>query len=204
MPLIRDLPSKSEIFLYWKNRFQKLGIFVDWGEPSCWACGFHYSDKCDIRKSTKGLSGLLQCWEKIPLQRCHIVPRSLGGTNRASNLFLMCRECHDLAPNTKLRRVFFDWVRRQQSWEREWKKLEAALESFGVQAADYDSLSDVISSRKFRSWASKRVGRHWPQSKYAPRSSRYTPASMIGLALAYRQLPQRSGAKQKKKAGKAK
>ena len=42
------LPSKAEIFAYWKERIFEKGLFVDWGEPSCWVCGFYYESKYDI------------------------------------------------------------------------------------------------------------------------------------------------------------
>jgi len=116
------LPPKSQIFEYWKERLGKLGFFVDWGEPGCWACGFHYGDKYDIRKSNESWTKTLARWNKIPLQRCHIIPRSLGGVDRVSNLFLMCRECHDLAPNTASRKTFLNWARSQQFWHRSWAR----------------------------------------------------------------------------------
>jgi len=185
MPFVNDLPSKSAIFSYWKNRLARLGFLIDWGEPGCWACGFHYDAKYDIHDSKASWLKILACWEKVPLQRCHIVPRSLGGADRASNLFLMCRECHDLAPNTAIRAVFFDWARTQRSLHREMAKINAALDSFGVEKPELDKLSDLIRSKRFRSWALKRAGRHWPQSGYAARSARITPSTMIGLALYY-------------------
>ena len=186
MPFVSDLPSKGEIFKYWKNRLEKLGFFVDWGEPGCWACGFHYNSKYDLRDSRARWAKVVAKWEKIPLQRCHIVPRSLGGSNKASNLFLMCRECHDLSPNTASREVFFDWARTQCFWHREMAKMKAAMDSFEIEEAHLDELSDLMRSKKFRSWAAKRIGRHWPQSGYAPGSSRISYSTMIGLALDYR------------------
>jgi len=188
MPRTETLPSKSEIFEYWKNRFEKLGLFVDWGEPGCWACGFHYDAKYDVRSSHPSWSRVLACWEKTPLQRCHIVPRSLGGSDKVSNLFLMCRECHDLAPNTTSRKVFLDWAKTQRFLHREAVKITAALDSFGIEEVIFDDLSTLMRSEKFKSWATKRTGRHWPQSGYAPRSSRITYSTIIGLALEHRRI----------------
>jgi hypothetical protein len=138
-----DLPLKSQIFEYWKDRLPGLGIFVDWGEPGCWACGFHYGAKYDIKRSDVVWHEILHCWDRIPLQRCHIVSRSLGGTDEAANFFLMCRECHDLAPNTSIPEVFFGWARAQSSYAREFAKLRAAFDSFGVNFAA-QSLSGKI------------------------------------------------------------
>ena len=180
-----DPPSKSEIFDYWKDRFRDLGIFVDWGEPGCWACGFHYGTKYDIKRSNASWNEILRCWEGIPLQRCHIIPRSLGGTTDPPNMFLMCRECHDLAPNTDIPEIFFEWV-RAQSWRvRESSRTQAAFASFGVDSASEKSLCELIDSDKFKSWVSGRFGLHWPQSKYAALSHRLTPATLIGLAVHY-------------------
>jgi hypothetical protein len=113
---VDNLPSKAEIFDYWKERLPALGFFIDWGEPSCFACRFHYGTKYDIKRSDAGWHKIFECWNSIPLQRCHIVPRSLGGTDEVANLFLMCRECHDLAPNTSFPEIFFEWA-RAQSWD---------------------------------------------------------------------------------------
>ena len=185
MHFIDDLPLKSQVFDHWKDHLDRLGFFIDWGEPSCWACGFHYGAKYDIRRGDVGWDKVLQCWNKIPLQRCHIVPRSLGGTDDASNLFLMCRECHDLAPNTNIPEIFFEWARRQSSDAREFSKVRAALESFGIGMADAENFLKVCVSEEFRLWMRGKFGLHRPQSKYAPVSSRLTTATTVGLAVHY-------------------
>ena len=183
--LADDLPSKAEIFEYWKGRLRGLGCRINWGEPGCWACGFRYGTRYDIKRSDAGWESVLRCWNTTPLQRCHVVPRSLGGTNDVSNLFLMCRECHDLAPNTSFPEIFFEWA-RAQSWDvRESAKLSAAIDAFGVGGAALQDFSEVITSEGFRSWASCRFGLHRPQSNYAPISSRLTPATYVGLAAYY-------------------
>lgn len=180
-----DLPSKAEIFQYWKGRLRGLGCPINWGEPGCWACGFRYGSRYDIKWSDAGWEKVLRCWNTIPLQRCHVVPRSLGGTDEVSNLFLMCRECHDLAPNTSFPEIFFEWA-RAQSWDtRESAKLCAAVASFGLDGAALQNFSEVINSEGFRSWAFCRFGLHRPQSNYGPISSRLTPATYVGLAAYY-------------------
>ena len=183
-----DLPPKSKIFEHWTDRLGELGFLIDWGEPSCWACGFHYDAKYDIRRSDASWDEILSCCEKIPLQRCHIVPRSLGGTNEVSNLFLMCRECHDRAPNTCMPDVFFSWAKSQSSWSRELSKLREAFESFGIDASVQESYCELILSKEFVSWTSEKYGLHRPQSNYASRSSRLTPSTIVGLAVHYRRL----------------
>jgi HNH endonuclease len=185
MPFVDDLPSKSQIFEYWKECLFKLGFFIDWGEPSCWACGFCYDDKYDVTNPDTSWNETLRRWDKIPLQRCHIIARSLGGSNDPANLFLMCRECHDLMPNTTVPDVFFEWARTQSYWRRDEAKIRAALESFGRNDADLEALTGIIRSKEFRSWSREKVGLHRPQSNYASRLSRLTPATLIGLAIQY-------------------
>ncbi len=180
-----DLPSKGEIFEHWKGRLRGLGCRINWGEPGCWACGFRYGTRYDIKWSGAGWDKVLRCWNKIPLQRCHIVPPTLGGTNDVSNLFLMCRECHDLAPNTSFPEIFFEWARAQSSDARESAKLMAAINAFSVGGVALQEFGEVITSEGFRSWASGRFGLHRPQSNYAPISARLTPATYVGLAAYY-------------------
>src|SRR5262249_7661154 len=59
-------------------REDECGLGVDWSEAEerCWRCGY-----------------------KSSLQKCHIVPDSLGGAARPSNLVLLCCRCHREAPN---------------------------------------------------------------------------------------------------------
>jgi hypothetical protein len=186
MPFVDELLSKRQIFDYWKNRLDKLGFLSDWGEPGCWACGLHYGSKYDIKHPDASWNEILQCWDRIPLQRCHIVSRALGGKNIAANLFLMCRECHDLAPNTNIREVFFEWARSQSWFVRETSKLRAAYAAFGPDEAFEQDFSELLASREFKSWVSDKYSLHRPQSGYASVVSRLTPATLVGLAVHYR------------------
>jgi hypothetical protein len=183
-----DLPLKGQIVDHWKDRLPGLDITIDWRQPGCWACGFHYGARYAIKRPDSSWHEILRCWDNIPLQRCHIVPRSLGGTNEAANLFLMCRECHDLAPNTSIPEIFFEWVHAQDWDVRESARILAALESFGVHSTDYRDFNEVIVSDEFTLWMSAKFGLHRPQSNYAPVSSRLTPATLVGLAVHYRRL----------------
>jgi 5-methylcytosine-specific restriction endonuclease McrA len=177
-----SLPLKNAICEHWKDHLPEVGILIDWREPGCWACGFNYGARYNIRRSDSSWNSILDCWNKIPLQRCHIMPRSLGGTDSVENLFLMCRECHDVMPNTSIPEIFFRWARAQDWDAREDLKTRRAFESFRVLEADYEKLREVMISTAFKSWVTGKFGLHRPQSNYAPISSRLTPATMIGLA----------------------
>ena len=99
---VDNLPPRSQIFDFWKDRIVDLVRWIDWGQPGCWVCGFYHGRKYDIKRSDPSGDEILRCWDRIPLQRCHIVGRGLGGSDDASNLFLLCRECHDRMPNTNV------------------------------------------------------------------------------------------------------
>jgi hypothetical protein len=88
-------------------------------------------------------------------------------------------------PNTSIAEIFFEWA-RAQSWNaRELAKIREALHAFGVDSDDLESFELVINSEEFKSWQSDKFGLHWPQSNYAPVSSRLTPATTVGLAVHY-------------------
>jgi hypothetical protein len=64
-------------------------------------------------------------------------------------------------------------------------KMREAMKAFGVEEATLFDLNQVLNSDDFRTWSEGKSGLHWPQSNYAPISSRLTPATTLGLALYY-------------------
>ena len=79
-----------EIVAYWSRRVDESGLSVDWSEAKthCWRCG---------------------CERNV--QRCHIVPDSLGGKDEPSNIVLLCSRCHADGPNVADPDVMWDWIR---------------------------------------------------------------------------------------------
>ena len=73
----RSTKLKDEI-AYWSQRIDECDIGCDWSDAAnhCWRCG------CESQ-----------------LQRCHIVPRSLGGKDAPGNIIGLCARCHDEMPN---------------------------------------------------------------------------------------------------------
>lgn len=67
-----------QIVNYWSSKVDQSMLSVDFSEAHerCWACGL-----------------------KRKLQFYHIIPDSLGGEKVPSNLVLMCKHCHRLAPS---------------------------------------------------------------------------------------------------------
>ena len=82
--------TKKQIIDYWSRVEDECGLSVDWAEAEerCWRCGY-----------------------KKRLQRCHIIPDSLGGKDEPSNLVLLCTRCHIDAPNVESKTFMWDWIR---------------------------------------------------------------------------------------------
>lgn len=181
------LPNKAIILNYWKAKLHLKDILIDWGEPSCWACGWGWNGRYDIQSPKATWEQILKAWEKAPLQRCHILPRSLNGSDDVSNLFLMCRECHDLAPNTTNIEFFLKWASEQSWLTRSMAKLKVEINLFGTTEDKIESLNSVIKSESFKRWSSVNMGIHFPQSGYSSPMSRITASSVLGVLLKYLQ-----------------
>ena len=147
--------SHFSIFEYWKDkailengeivdgRTTKsegcVRVMIDWGEPSCWACDAPvlttYEKKCE------SVGDLSKIWNdsrvRKHLNRCHIVPRTKGGLDSPSNMFLMCPSCHEKSPDTTNACSFFRWVYDQRK-----------THSFGVLRLDI--VADKIRERLLR------------------------------------------------------
>ena len=82
--------THREIVDYWSQTQDECGLSVDWAEAEtrCWRCA-----------------------EETNLQRCHIIPRSLRGSERPSNLVLLCLKCHREAQNVTDPDFMWAWLR---------------------------------------------------------------------------------------------
>ena len=108
----KKLPTKYKIAQHWATKKKKPSwLFVDLGEPTCWGCGEMWGGDYDVSKKTTPK----QAWQKAPLERCHIIPEALGGSSGPSNLFLMCKSCHENSPDTTEPKEFFEWCHRNNS-----------------------------------------------------------------------------------------
>lgn len=90
----------KQIIDYWieNNNIDETKLNFDWSDANthCWNCG---DDK--YRNSIK----------KASLERCHIIPHSLGGYDVPSNYVLLCKECHSEAPNISNNNNMWDWIK---------------------------------------------------------------------------------------------
>lgn len=99
------MPSMETIATYWEARklpgFDQIPL-MDAGEPECFACGYcpldHYKKEIKKKISTKNL------------QRAHVVPWSLGGSNDPQNFAILCKRCHEQSPDTSESDIFWSWV----------------------------------------------------------------------------------------------
>jgi len=82
--------TRREIVEYWFSRVYEGDLSVDAAEAHerCWRCG---------------------C--KKALERCHIVPDSLGGKDEPENLVLLYKRCHADDPNVSDPEVMWDWIK---------------------------------------------------------------------------------------------
>lgn len=112
------IATREEIARYWYERGKELRdnplfgwiyhLTIDLGEPSCWGCG---SWNCENDICGWKVDEALKNFNNVEwLERCHIVPRSLGGSNKPENLVLMCHQCNIANPHTDNPEVFFGWM----------------------------------------------------------------------------------------------
>lgn len=75
---------------YWQHRISECDLSVDWAEADthCWRYG---------------------CQKN--LERCHIIPDSLGGKDEPGNIVLLCKRCHQEGPNVTDPEIMWDWIK---------------------------------------------------------------------------------------------
>lgn len=176
------VPEKGDIFEYWMDWLIENGF--DLGEPGCWACGNWWGTKYDNENINASLDDIKKLWNKVTqLQRCHIIPKSLGGTDEPSNLFLMCRECHDLAPNTTSREIFFKWVDAQNWFKRLEIQFKDELKTFNIKDIEMEDFTKILTSLEFKKWSKDKMGIHMNQAGYGPK---LTKSTLIGAVVEYK------------------
>ncbi|SOD88366.1 HNH endonuclease [Spirosoma fluviale] len=109
------MPSRAKIAYYWKeSSYQYFDYLMDWGEPSCWACGI-FAGLLDVDVSDEKDFEIFKNWANHDYsQRCHIVPKAFGGCNCEANLVLLCRRCHQSSPDTRDPIHFVNWVKNKK------------------------------------------------------------------------------------------
>ncbi|WP_327222962.1 HNH endonuclease [Streptomyces platensis] len=158
------VPSKWEIAQHWAcspDREVFAPRMYDLGEPCCFACGW-YSERWD--KATARTS-----WQRATLDRAHIVPASLGGSDEASNLLLLCSPCHQESPDWPDPQEMARWVASRPSRRsKEFEGLEAWIQAAAEVPEFVQLLSaakpgqETVDRMKRLLWeATQQAGMHW-------------------------------------------
>ena len=147
------LTTHRDIVDYWVGRQDECGLSVDWAEAEklCWRCA-----------------------HKRHLQRCHIVPRALGGDEAPDNLVLLCGQCHAEAPNVADPEFMWTWLRAhavpfygtywQERGVREYELIYGEKPFSGMENVD-DAFK---SSRELFMEILRKTSTHWGQGKPNP------------------------------------
>lgn len=156
------MPTKAKIFEHWMEWLDK--NCFDFGEPSCWSCRKYCGEEYDINNSLASLEEIIRNWKEVPLQRCHIVPRQFGGSDEADNLFLMCIECHDKAPNIRSRELFLKWTSKQ-NYNRDFGELVMKeIKNFELDK-EIDKINHLIRTKDLWNEIEHNLGIHFNQSR---------------------------------------
>ena len=111
---------------YWEERICEMDIGCDWSDADirCWRCGH-----------------LRGC------QKCHIVPRSLGGGDGVENLIPLCAQCHDEMPNVADDAEVWRWIKRDHGQLHDTYWTVRAMKESGLSEAELASI-DIDALRK--------------------------------------------------------
>ena len=82
-----------ELIAYWSQHQDETGLGFDWDDEDyfkiCWRCAYKYKK----------------------LTPCHIIPKSLGGSEDPSNIVQLCNTCHVEAPDSTDPKFMWIWIR---------------------------------------------------------------------------------------------
>jgi HNH endonuclease len=150
--IVMDITHR-EIIAYWAARQDENSLSIDWADADkvCWRCAH----------------GRM-------LQRCHIVPKSLGGSDQAFNLVLLCKQCHAEAPNVADPDFMWIWLRAHAVthygtyWQRRGiREYELIFGEKPFQGID-DPEAALEQSRILLEGLFHKTSTHWGQGKPNP------------------------------------
>lgn len=175
----KDMPIKAQIVDCWAAFFADLSLeelrtypcrmWIDWGEPDCWACGRYDPVYNDIfvfepDKTKHTWKRILTMWNRANLVRHHVRPLSMDGNNHPLNLVLICETCHKSAPHTTSSEVFWRWMFNREQEVMDMQRSAAVkctkLANLDLETAT-SALEHYIADGAFRDMVSKREDREW-------------------------------------------
>lgn len=149
----------TDAVAYWETRVDECDLGSDWAEAHerCWRCGY-----------------------KRKLQRCHIVPFSLGGSETSDNIVALCSQCHAEAPDVCDQNEMWDWIKRTRVslYDTYWTRR--ALSDVPVES--FHGANIELAKRILRSLLSDHACRHL-DPRYGSRFSDSTVAWCIRRAI---------------------
>ena len=115
--MVQRTTTAGQIVSFWRARANPPHIQIEWSQAHrrCWRCAA----------------------ERSKLERCHIVPASLGGEDVPSNYVLLCAQCHLEAPDVPDPNAMWEWIRDFHDdspiagFHWQWQRMKAALEIIG-------------------------------------------------------------------------
>jgi len=145
--------SIEDIVEYWESRADETELSVDFSEAKilCWRCA-----------------------QERKLQRCHIVPESLGGADEPSNLVLLCGQCHAEAPNVDDPTFMWDWLRVHATsfYGMYWYERGLREYEFIYKRKAFENMNDIQENYVQFTAALKKYFRkssiHWGQGRANP------------------------------------
>lgn len=145
--------NHAEIAEYWASQQDECGLSVDWAEAEklCWRCAHRRN-----------------------LQRCHIIPRALGGSEEPRNLVLLCGQCHSEAPNVADPEFMWTWLRAHavSFYGTYWQERGFREYEFIFRRKPFAGVKDpeLLMPRVRAALENyiKQVGTHWGQGKHNP------------------------------------
>jgi hypothetical protein len=113
---------------------------LDVDNPCCFACGW-FSERWTEGRSPR------KAWERATLERAHIVPAGLGGSNAASNIILLCSPCHRDSPDWHDPWEMAVWIsNRAERPSKEMEHVDAWLRAAAEIPLFKVALSELIAS----------------------------------------------------------
>ena len=184
------MPSRARILDFWREWLEESGI--DLLEPQCWCCFRIFRNARSFlslaKKDNPSWTEIRSAWNAFTdLHRCHIVAQALAGTDEPENLFLMCKRCHDRAPDTTSKEMFLRWVSAQnEGWAEPFTEAahqtRQALQDFGVDSDEkMGELTTLLESREFKAWARRNMTIH-----LGPYGGTLKPSTMVAALLQFR------------------
>ncbi|MCD2099630.1 HNH endonuclease signature motif containing protein [Rhodococcus qingshengii] len=108
------MPDPYLVAEYWFEHQSDDSTFVlDLGSPACMACG--WTPYLTAIEDTAVTARARWSETNSKLQRCHIVPHALGGSEDVSNLVMLCKKCHGESPDVSDPEFMIEWVKSRPS-----------------------------------------------------------------------------------------